>query len=112
MVLCRSFFLDLAKQFWIPVVCIWLDLPAEVCIERLRKRKNHPTFRYSPEMEKILRLTIAQIEPPAVEEVCMCLCLKLNVWPGGMQYSCSTRTEKLEHWNWLALHTRRLTHTV
>lgn len=40
----RKYFIDVAKDFNAKIYCIFLDLPAVECIERVKNRKEHETL--------------------------------------------------------------------
>eukprot|EP01126_Amoeba_proteus_P003525 TRINITY_DN1117_c0_g1_i6.p2 TRINITY_DN1117_c0_g1~~TRINITY_DN1117_c0_g1_i6.p2 ORF type:complete len:102 (-),score=17.17 TRINITY_DN1117_c0_g1_i6:170-475(-) len=36
------------------IECLWLDIPVEVCKERVHERKNHPTLGGGPEVDEVI----------------------------------------------------------
>lgn len=51
----RRYFIDLAKDVNAKIYCIFLDIPAVECIERVKARKNHETIKNLPD-EKIIEI--------------------------------------------------------
>jgi predicted kinase len=51
----RQYFLDVAKDFGAEVYCIFLNIPAVECIERVKNRKDHETIKDLPD-EKIIAI--------------------------------------------------------
>ncbi len=50
----RQYFIDVAKDFGAKVYCVFLDTPVEICIERVKNRKDHETITADlPEEKKI-----------------------------------------------------------
>lgn len=53
----RKFFLDLAKEYNVPnIKCIYLDVPADVCIERIKNRKDHPNLTSETSHDTIIEI--------------------------------------------------------
>ncbi len=50
----RKYFIDVAKDFGAKIYCVFLDVPVEICIERVKNRKDHETITADlPEEKKI-----------------------------------------------------------
>ncbi len=52
----RRYFLDVAKDYGAKVFCIFLDIPAVECIERLKKREIHETLPASSGEKKLIEV--------------------------------------------------------
>lgn len=67
----RKYFLDIAKEFKAEINCIFLDVPVDTCLERLKKREKHETLPNSLGEQKLLDVIIKfnnTLELPDYEE--------------------------------------------
>ncbi len=66
----RRYFIDLAKDVNATIYCIFLDIPAVECIERVKVRTGHETIKNLPD-EKIIEIVSRfnkELELPSYEE--------------------------------------------
>jgi len=63
----RRYFLDIAREFNIPVYCVSLELPVEECVRRCESRTNHETIQPGDERQVVDKMR-SMFEAPHVGE--------------------------------------------
>jgi len=67
----RKIFLDIARVYGVPCHCEVLQTPINVCLDRVKPRKNHPTMleeMTDEEKSEIVQFFTTQYETPAYSE--------------------------------------------
>lgn len=63
----RRYFLDIAREFCVPVDCISLELPKEECVRRCESRPNHETIQRGEERQVVNKM-MSMFEAPHMSE--------------------------------------------
>lgn len=63
----RRYFIDIAREFQVPVDCISLELPREECVRRCEVRQNHETIERGLERQVVNKM-MSMFEAPSRQE--------------------------------------------